>query len=67
MDNLIALKLVKKFINFPQAKVCKHYIALEIINVLQNEVIFSPELIDSILDADDEFSLKEIDKLLEQK
>lgn len=51
-------RLLYDFISFPNAHICKHYVCIEILNVLQDYVNVDPELISTINNADDKKALE---------
>lgn len=56
-------KLIRNFISFDDAKICKHKVALDILNLIEksgNKI--SVELVKSIINADDENTIKILTK-----
>mgnify|MGYP005874010531 CR=1 FL=1 len=57
--------LIKETIEFPQAEICKHYIAASLLNLLeQNGEPITVELAKSVVQADDEKTIEILSKLL---
>jgi hypothetical protein len=56
---------IRKIIEFPQPVVCKHWAALVLLEVLNNQGVELPEdLVKAIVDADDETSLSLLEDLI---
>lgn len=52
-------KLIADFINYPVASICKHYVCLCILDMLERQGYeLNDELVKSINDADDEKTLQ---------
>ena len=69
MSPELILAFIRKLLEFPQGQICKHYVAIDLIDkLLVNNKSFNipEELIKSIIDCDDETSINIINKLILQ-
>lgn len=53
------LNEIKKLIQFPQARICKHSAACNLISLLESKGCeWTPEFVKAVVDADDDTALK---------
>ena len=52
------LDLVKRLLNFPEPKICRHYVAANLLNILEESGYpISQELAGAVVNADDDYAL----------
>jgi len=64
-DNRLILEVVKRLIEWPTARVCRHYVAATILNYMeQGGFPLTGEFAKAVVDADDEAAKKIVNELL---